>query len=83
MRFGIYAEMQCPDDKPFAALYDDVVRQMAHASAPGRAAEIPSASHRSPGTPLLVPAALPSRTAIGPADSLPGHRAHGIRWKRG
>ncbi len=31
MRFGIYAGMQCPDDKPFAALYDDVVRQMAHA----------------------------------------------------
>ena len=31
MRFGIYAEMQCPDDKPFATLYDEIIRQMVHA----------------------------------------------------
>lgn len=35
MRFGIYAEMQCPDDKPFAALYDEVFRQMVHADEVG------------------------------------------------
>ena len=35
MRFGIYAEMQCPDDKPFAALYDEIFRQMVHADEVG------------------------------------------------
>ncbi|MCZ6770644.1 MAG: hypothetical protein O7G83_01495 [Proteobacteria bacterium] len=34
MRFGIYTEMQCPDDKPFAELYDEVFRQMVMASMP-------------------------------------------------
>ena len=35
MRFGIYAEMQCPDDKPFATLYDEILREMVHADAVG------------------------------------------------
>ncbi len=32
-----------------------------------------------PDTPLLVTATLPPRAAIGRADPLPGHQAHGIR----
>ena len=32
-----------------------------------------------PHTPLLVTATLPPRAAIGRADPLPGHQAHGIR----
>jgi hypothetical protein len=41
MRFGIYAEMQCPDDKPYATLYDEIfehsefkgpVRAVSHAT---------------------------------------------------
>ena len=35
MRFGIYAELQCPDDKPYAELYDEIVRQMVHADEVG------------------------------------------------
>jgi hypothetical protein len=31
MRFGIFTEMQRPDDKPFATLYDEIMRQMVHA----------------------------------------------------
>lgn len=31
MRFGIYAELQCPDDKPYEKLYDDIMRQIVHA----------------------------------------------------
>lgn len=35
MRFGIYAEMQCPDEKPYATLYDEIFRQMVHADEVG------------------------------------------------
>ena len=35
MRFGIYAEMQCPDDKAHATLYDEIFRQIVHADAVG------------------------------------------------
>ncbi len=35
MRFGIYAEMQCPDDKPCDKLYSEIFRQMVHADEVG------------------------------------------------
>ena len=35
MRFGIYAEMQCPDSKSHEVLYDEIIRQMVHADQVG------------------------------------------------
>jgi hypothetical protein len=49
------------------------------AGAIGRAADIRATSPLSPCTALLVTVALPARAAIGRADPLPGHQAHGIR----
>ena len=35
MRFGIYAEMQCPDGKSHKVVYDEIIRQMVHADQVG------------------------------------------------
>ena len=35
MRFGVYAEMQCPDGKSHQELYWDIFRQMVHADEVG------------------------------------------------
>lgn len=35
LKFGIYAELQCPQGKPHAELYHDIVRQMEHADQVG------------------------------------------------
>ena len=35
MRLGLYAELQCPDDKPYVTLYDEILRQFTHADEVG------------------------------------------------
>lgn len=35
LKFGLYAELQCPRSKPHAELYHDIVRQMEHADRAG------------------------------------------------
>jgi hypothetical protein len=55
----------------------------AHADAPGRAAQIQTIPPCSPCTPRCFSAAAPPLAAIGQADPLPGHRAHGSRGKCG
>ncbi|HYT91594.1 MAG TPA: LLM class flavin-dependent oxidoreductase, partial [Gemmataceae bacterium] len=35
LRFGLYAELQTPPDKPHAELYRDIMRQMEHADQVG------------------------------------------------
>ena len=49
------------------------------AGATGRMNEIRTTYLQLPRTCVLVAAALAPRAAIGQADPLPGHRAHGIR----